>query len=630
MADRFRDILHEYWGYDDFRGIQQDIIRSIASGNDTLGLMPTGGGKSITFQVPALALEGMTIVVTPLVALMKDQVDHLKRRGIRAAAIHAGMSRTDIVACLDNCVFGAYKLLYLSPERLSSELFVGKLRRMKVSFITVDEAHCISQWGYDFRPAYLEIARLREHLPDVPVLALTATATPRVVDDICDRLRFRPDRTAVFRMSFARPNLSYVVRKTKDKTAELLHILSRVDGSAIVYTRSRQKTREVAELLREKGFTALNFHAGLTELDKDVRQRLWHDDEIRVMVATNAFGMGIDKPNVRLVIHLDMPDAIEAYFQEAGRAGRDGKTAYAILLYNASDATRVSRRVEENFPAKDYIADTYDDLAYFFQLAVGDGQSVCYEFNIEKFCRVFHRFPLPVMSALQILTRAGYIEFRESEDNLSRLMFLLSRDELYRLHRQTANTEKVISTILRRYGGVFADYVFIEERMIAQQTELKPHEVYEILVNLNRQRVIHYVPRKKIPHITYLQRRVDRVVLSREVYEERRDNYEQRCREMLRYAQQEEACRSSFMLNYFGEKDTSDCGRCDVCLSKRRTDTDIKVLTESLRQQIAAAKGLAPDQLNFEGYSTTLRDRALAQLIDDEAVVMVDGRFYLN
>ena len=630
MADRFRDILHEYWGYDDFRGIQQDIIRSIASGNDTLGLMPTGGGKSITFQVPALALEGMTIVVTPLVALMKDQVDHLKRRGIRAAAIHAGMSRTDIVACLGNCVFGAYKLLYLSPERLSSELFVGKLRRMKVSFITVDEAHCISQWGYDFRPAYLEIARLREHLPDVPVLALTATATPRVVEDICDRLRFRPDRTAVFRMSFARPNLSYVVRKTKDKTAELIHILSRVDGSAIVYTRSRQKTREVAELLREKGFTALNFHAGLTELDKDVRQRLWHDDEIRVMVATNAFGMGIDKPNVRLVIHLDMPDAIEAYFQEAGRAGRDGKTAYAILLYNASDATRMSRRVEENFPAKDYIADTYDDLAYFFQLAVGDGQSVCYEFNIEKFCRVFHRFPLPVMSALQILTRAGYIEFRESEDNLSRLMFLLSRDELYRLHRQTANTEKVISTILRRYGGVFADYVFIEERMIAQQTELKPHEVYEILVNLNRQRVIHYVPRKKIPHITYLQRRVDRVVLSREVYEERRDNYEQRCREMLRYAQQEEACRSSFMLNYFGEKDTADCGRCDVCLSKRRADTDIKVLTESLRQQIAAAKGLAPDQLNFEGYSTTLRDRALAQLIDDEAVVMVDGRFYLN
>ena len=501
---------------------------------------------------------------------------------------------------------------------------------MKVSFITVDEAHCISQWGYDFRPAYLEIARLREHLPDVPVLALTATATPRVVEDICDRLRFRPDRTAVFRMSFARPNLSYVVRKTKDKTAELIHILSRVDGSAIVYTRSRQKTREVAELLREKGFTALNFHAGLTELDKDVRQRLWHDDEIRVMVATNAFGMGIDKPNVRLVIHLDMPDAIEAYFQEAGRAGRDGQTAYAILLYNASDATRVSRRVEENFPAKDYIADTYDDLAYFFQLAVGDGQSVCYEFNIEKFCRVFHRFPLPVMSALQILTRAGYIEFRESEDNLSRLMFLLSRDELYRLHRQTANAEKVISTILRRYGGVFADYVFIEERMIAQQTELKPHEVYEILVNLNRQRVIHYVPRKKIPHITYLQRRVDRVVLSREVYEERRDNYEQRCREMLRYAQQEEACRSSFMLNYFGEKDTADCGRCDVCLSKRRADTDIKVLTESLRQQIAAAKGLAPDQLNFEGYSTTLRDRALAQLIDDEAVVMVDGRFYLN
>lgn len=630
MADTFSDILHEYWGYDDFRGIQADIIRSIASGNDTLGLMPTGGGKSLTFQVPALALEGMTIVVTPLVALMKDQVDHLKRRGIRAAAIHSGMSRTDIVACLDNCIFGAYKLFYLSPERLSSELFVGKLKRMKVSFITVDEAHCISQWGYDFRPAYLEIARLRDHLPGVPVLALTATATPRVVDDICERLRFRTDHKAVFRMSFARPNLSYVVRKTKDKTAELLHILSRVDGSAIVYTRSRQKTREVAELLREKGFTALNFHAGLTELDKDVRQRLWHDDEIRVMVATNAFGMGIDKPNVRLVIHLDMPDAIEAYFQEAGRAGRDGQTAYAILLYNESDATRMARRVEENFPAKDYIADTYDDLAYFFQLAVGDGQSVTYEFNVEQFCRVFHRFPLPVMSALQILSRAGYIDFRESEDNLSRLMFLLTRDDLYRLHRQTANTEKVISTIMRRYGGVFADYVFIEERVIAQQTELKPHEVYEILVNLNRQRIIHYIPRKKIPHITYLQRRVDRVVLSRAVYEERRDNYEQRSREMLRYAQQEEACRSSFMLNYFGEEGTPDCGRCDVCLAKRREATDVTVLAENLRRQIASAKGLTPDRLDFEGYSTTLRDNALAQLLDDEAVVMVDGRFYAN
>lgn len=630
MADTFSDILHEYWGYDDFRGIQADIIRSIASGNDTLGLMPTGGGKSLTFQVPALALEGMTIVVTPLVALMKDQVDHLKRRGIRAAAIHSGMSRTDIVACLDNCIFGAYKLLYLSPERLSSELFVGKLKRMKVSFITVDEAHCISQWGYDFRPAYLEIARLRDYLPGVPVLALTATATSRVVDDICERLRFRTDHKAVFRMSFARPNLSYVVRKTKDKTAELLHILSRVDGSAIVYTRSRQKTREVAELLREKGFTALNFHAGLTELDKDVRQRLWHDDEIRVMVATNAFGMGIDKPNVRLVIHLDMPDAIEAYFQEAGRAGRDGQTAYAILLYNESDATRMARRVEENFPAKDYIADTYDDLAYFFQLAVGDGQSVTYEFNVEQFCRTFHRFPIPVMSALQILTRAGYIDFRESEDNLSRLMFLLTRDDLYRLHRQTANTEKVISTIMRRYGGVFADYVFIEERVIAQQTELKPHEVYEILVNLNRQRVIHYIPRKKIPRITYLQRRVDRVVLSRAVYEERRDNYEQRSREMLRYAQQEEACRSSFMLNYFGEEGTPDCGHCDVCLAKRREATDVTVLAESLRLQIASAKGLTPDQLNFEGYSTTLRDSALAQLLDDEAVVMVDGRFYAN
>ena len=402
----YKEILKRYWGYDNFRGIQEEIIESIGNGHDTLGLMPTGGGKSITFQVPALSKDGICIVITPLIALMKDQVRNLRERGIKAIAVYSGMTREEIIVALENCIFGDYKFLYISPERLDTEIFRSKLRSMKVSMITVDESHCISQWGYDFRPAYLKIAEIRQLLPDVPVLALTATATPEVVDDIQRKLDFK-EECRVFRMSFERNNLAYIVRPTENKQEELLHILNKVKGSAIVYTRNRKRTREVAELLNDNNLSATFYHAGLNNDVKDLRQKEWLQEEKRVMVATNAFGMGIDKPNVRIVIHMDMPDSPEAYFQEAGRAGRDGQKAFAVLLYAKSDKVNLKKRITDTFPDKDYIKDVYENLQYYFQMAMGDGLGCTLAFNLDEFCRNFKHFPVQADSALKILTRAG-------------------------------------------------------------------------------------------------------------------------------------------------------------------------------------------------------------------------------
>lgn len=415
----YRSILKQYWGYDNFRGIQADIIESIGSGKDTLGLMPTGGGKSITFQVPALAQPGLCLVITPLIALMKDQVRNLRDRGIKATAIYSGMTREEILIALDNCIFGNYKFLYISPERLGTEIFQLKLRSMKVSMITVDESHCISQWGYDFRPAYLQISEVRKLLPDVPVLALTATATPEVVKDIQERLAFRKEN--VFRMSFERQNLAYIVRRTENKAEELLHILQSVSGSAIVYTRNRKKTKEAALFLNANQITATFYHAGLNNEIKDQRQKSWLTGEHRVMVATNAFGMGIDKPDVRIVIHLDFPDSPEAYFQEAGRAGRDGQKAYAVLLYARNDQATLKKRIADTFPEKDYIRKVYEDINYYYQMAMGDGLGCTYAFNIDEFCHNFKHFPIQVDSALKILTRAGYLEYTDEQDNASRI-----------------------------------------------------------------------------------------------------------------------------------------------------------------------------------------------------------------
>lgn len=625
--DRFHEILKQYWGYDDFRGIQAEIIESITTGNDTLGLMPTGGGKSITFQVPALALEGMTIVITPLIALMKDQVANLKKRGIQAAAIYSGQTRDEILKHLDNSIFGAYKLLYVSPERLGTEIFQNKVKRMKVSFITVDEAHCISQWGYDFRPSYLQISQIRQLLPEVPVLALTATATPAVVDDICAQLHFREGQKRVFRMSFARRNLYYVVRKTQDKETELFHILRNIKGAAIVYTRSRKGTSEVAEKLRQEGFTALHYHAGLSDIDKDVRQKAWQNDEVRIMVATNAFGMGIDKPDVRVVVHMDLPDSVEAYFQEAGRGGRDGKPAYAVLLYNRSDHGKMLRRIPETFPTKEYIADVYDKLAYFFQLAVGDGMNVNYEFNLQRFCVNFKLFPVPVLSALRILTQAGYIDFREEEENTSRLLFLTGRDDLYRLHQLQGAADRVIKGVLRLYGGIFSDYVPIDEQRLGAECEMTPQEVYDTLVLLTKLRIIHYIPHKNVPHITYLQRRVERATLSQEVYEERRDDYLRRINAILNYAEKDDRCRSRILLDYFGETKSEDCGHCDVCVERRKEKRSLEEVCHMIETMMADGRPRQVNDFCSDRFSKEKVAEALQYLTDEEILTSEDG-FY--
>ena len=625
----YHEILKQYWGYDSFRGIQEEIIKSIGEGRDTLGLMPTGGGKSITFQVPALAKDGLCIVITPLIALMKDQVQNLRQRGIKAVAIYSGMTRQEILIALENCIFGNYKFLYISPERLDTDIFKQKLRAMKVNMITVDESHCISQWGYDFRPAYLKIADIRELLPGVPLLALTATATPDVVQDIQSRLKFREKN--VFRMSFERKNLAYIVRKTDNKTAELLHILRRMPGSAIIYVRSRRRTKETTELLTHEGITADFYHAGLDNAVKDIRQKRWQDGECRVMVATNAFGMGIDKPDVRPVIHLDLPDSPEAYFQEAGRAGRDGEKAYAVILYSKSDKVTLHKRIPDTFPDKDYIKKVYEHLQYYYQMAMGDGLGCTKEFNLEEFCRKFKHFPVPADSALKILTQAGYIEYTDEQDNASRIIFTIRRDELYKLREMGNETEALVQTILRSYTGLFTDYAYISETALSLRTGLTRQQIYNVLMSLSKRRIIDYIPRKKTPYIIYTRERVElnHLHISPAVYEERKERYEARIRAMVDYVTSETACRSRMLLRYFGEKNENNCGQCDVCLSGHAahelpTDTFEKLKKELLT--ILQEQVLTPAEVAEKTEADRdLLSHAIQYLLEEGEIKIKDG-----
>ena len=632
------DILKEYWGYDSFRGIQHDIIESILDGRDTLGLMPTGGGKSICFQVPALMSEGLCIVVTPLISLMKDQVLQLKRRGIRAEAVYSGMMRDDIIRVLDNAVLGGYKLLYISPERLSSELFLAKLARMRqVSMIVVDEAHCISQWGYDFRPSYLQIATIRRLLPveNVPVLALTATATPKVVDDIQERLGFR--KKNVFSMSFERKNLIYVVRETEDRAGEMLHILQGVpEGSAIVYTRTRQQTIDIARYLEENNITASNYHAGLTDAEKDYRQINWTKGRVRVMVATNAFGMGIDKPDVRLVIHYHMPDSLEAYFQEAGRAGRDGKTSYAVLLYNYHDLKTLNRRVAETYPDLNYVKQTYENVSYFLQVGIGEALGRTFYFPMETFCRTFHQFPVQTQAALQLLNNAGYIEYHEEQEFKSALHFILRKEELYRIYETDEETDLLIQTILRTYSGVFANFVYIEETNLSHLTGIPAERVYQILKDLHHNRIIDFIPHRQTPTVCYTVARVDTNLLSLPpiVYEDRREDFQQRIDQIAHYVTSTDTCRSRMLLSYFGEHADHDCGQCDVCLARKKTETSRASDVQTAIQTITAFLGDGQEHrlmdLKSLPIQTPVFDEALQYMMGEEMLVVEGMKIWLN
>ena len=595
--------------------------------------MPTGGGKSITFQVPALAAEGVCIVITPLIALMKDQVYNLRRRGILAAAIYSGMTRHEILRTLENCILGSTKVLYVSPERIASELFKTKLRHMKVSFITVDEAHCISQWGYDFRPSYLHIADIRQIKPEAPLLALTATATRQVADDIQEKLKFKDGN--MFRMSFERKNLAYIVRHATDKRGEMLHILRSVRGSAIVYVRSRKRASEISGWLEENGVEATFYHAGLEHTVKDERQKLWHDDVKRVMVATNAFGMGIDKPDVRVVIHFDCPSSLEAYFQEAGRAGRDGMKSYAVMLYNGSDDTKLQKRIADEFPEKEYIRSVYDHLAGFFQIAVNNGCGHTFMFDIRKFCRTYKLFPVQTDAALKILERAGYIEYNTDPNSDPRIVFLISRDHLYMLNELSPLEDRLITTLLRNYGSLFIDYTYIDEDMISAQAGLTSQQIYLLLKGLTQKRILHFVPRSKTPFITYTRDRVDGedLIITRDVYEDRKEQFAKRINTVIGYATNDNVCRSRQLLRYFDEPRSTDCGQCDVCLAHKRMP-DTERLLRDARDMITALlddrkRHHLTELLSLRLPSDAL-DTALEQLIAEETIHVESSYVYIE
>ena len=627
MGD-FRQILLKHWGYSDFRPLQLEIIESVAAGKDTLGLMPTGGGKSITFQVVSLSKPGMCLVVTPLIALMKDQVENLNKKGIKALAIHSGMSKREIKITLDNAAWGDYKFLYVSPERLNSENFLTRLKQMDINLLTVDEAHCISQWGYDFRPSYLNIAEVRKEMPGVPVLALTATATPKVADDIQEKLMFKEKN--LLKMSFQRENLNYLVRQVEDKNGYLLKTLDKVKGSGVIYVRSRKHTREIADELRKNRISADYYHAGLSHLVRNKRQDDWLKGDTRVIVATNAFGMGIDKHDVRFVIHIDPPDSLEAYYQEAGRAGRDGKRSAAVLLFNNADKVKLKKHISTAFPELANIKRIYEALCNYFQVAVGFGKGQTHEFHLQLFAQAYKFQQAMVYNSLKILQREGYLEFTEEVDNPSRVAFIVSRDELYKFQVANAVYDDFIKLILRSYTGLFSGYVAIDEELLGKRAGLDQDQVYNFLKHLRKSNVIDYVPRSQSPFIYFGRERIaiDRLKISKENYDTRKQDFSDRIHAVIHYSTASDTCRSQILLNYFGEDDAAPCGTCDVCQNMDRLEVstfEFKDIGKRIQQILSKPIKLEDLIFQLKGDDAKMR-KILKWYLDNQKIIYrIDG-----
>ena len=626
------EILKKYWGYDSFRPKQEEIINSVLDGKDTLGLLPTGGGKSICFQVPGLCIEGVCLVVSPLIALMKDQVMQLKKRGISAVAIYSGMSYREIDQLLDHAVFGHIKFLYLSPERLLTDLAIARIQKMKVNIIAVDEAHCISQWGYDFRPAYLQIAKLREYLPQVPVLALTATATNEVVSDIQEKLLFAQEQ--VFQRSFARSNLSYSVLRPTSKLEKVKEILDKVKGSAVVYVRNRRKTKEVATYLHRRGLSAHYYHAGLSHDERHQRQMLWMENKIRIIVSTNAFGMGIDKPDVRTVVHLDLPESLEAYFQEAGRAGRDGEKSYAVLLYDDADAQRLRQQYHISFPEMAVIQRVYQALGSYFQLAVGGGKGQTFDFQVGHFCTQFQLETKATYYALKELAHAGWIALSESVFTPASLQITITKDELYDFQLKHPQFDKLLKTILRTYQGAFQHHVYFKSAQLAHFLKISEEQLKQYLTLLQQERILDYRPQKELPQLTFLEDRVatENLTIDQNRYEFRRTQYEKRMLATIQYADKA-MCRSQQLLAYFGEKEAQKCGICDVCLGRTKTtatDQEITKLQQKIRVLLKREQ-LSTQEL-VDSFSPKWEIKVLKTLqfmVDEGQIADIAGKFQL-
>lgn len=629
MSGNINEILKKYWGYDSFRPIQEDIIRSILGKLDTLALMPTGGGKSITFQIPALALEGTCLVVTPLISLMKDQVESLIKLGIKAMFINSAMTREELDVNLNNCIYGGYKFLYVSPERLGTELFLTRLQKMAINLIAVDEAHCISKWGYDFRPSYLKIADLRKYLPDIPVLALSATATPKVANDIIEKLQFKKHNICI--SSFERENLAYLVRYTEDKQNYLLKIINNIEGSGIIYVRSRKKAKELAIYLKKHNVSANYYHAGLTDDERSARQNEWKSGFTRIIIATNAFGMGIDKPDVRFVIHFEPPDSLEAYFQEAGRAGRDGHKSFAILLCDNNDKIKLEKNIDFNFPEIQIIKNVYQALGNYLKVPYGGGKDIVYDFDIARFSSICNQSAVVVYNCLKILQLEGYIVVSKDLNTPSKIHFLTGRDDLYKFQVANASFDGFIKLLLRSYSGMFTDFVAIDERTIARRAKINAGIVYQYLNKLSTSNIISYIPRKNTPVIIYTEERLDEKTLriSSEAYKLRKEIYTGQVMNVIKYSFSENICRSRMLLEYFGEKKTHDCGICDVC--SRKNDTGLTTFEfEQIKNNILQKLNEYPSSFNnlteFLNFKSEKIIKVIRWLLDNNIVSYLDDQ----